>query len=102
MANQNTDMPLTSLIKKALNESSKFLIEQGVLNKDGSIDKEQYPLPCGSANTSRDLTILLIKQHDFLVNRVGTLTTLGSHKFEALLGEDAATLTYNKFVKQEE
>jgi hypothetical protein len=53
--------------------SFKFLATEGVLDWN---DKVAYPVPQNASLTSRDLTIMLLKQHEFLVNRVGSLHVL--------------------------
>ena len=68
---------MATLLKRSLNESRKYLTLEGVLTES---DSELYPINTAKDVTVRDLTILLIKQHDFLVNRVLTLTTIGQKR----------------------
>jgi len=56
-------------LKKALKESHKYLIDHSLISEDG----EGYPTfnpkdPTMCSN--RDLTLVLLKQHDFLVQRL--------------------------------
>ena len=66
-------------MKKSLGDSRKFLVEQGVLDQ---ADGATYPTYSAKDMTTRDLTVLLIRQHEFLVNRVGALTSLGVKNLE--------------------
>lgn len=70
------EQPLTHVLKKALVNSYNYLSSLGKL--DGL-----YPVP-DKLLPSRDLTIMLIKQHEFLVNRVALYIQRDGYEKNAL------------------
>ena len=70
MSAPSYDQPISQLLRKALVNSEKYLSAEGVLSQ---LDKRAYPVPQTTSLTSRDLTVLLLKQHEFLANRAASL-----------------------------
>ena len=75
--NISTDRPLPQILKQTLKKARDALIQKGIINESSLIDKEKFPtydvsdpMKC----TPRELTLKLVKQHDFLLHRVVALT----------------------------
>jgi len=73
---KSTDKPLPQILKVTLKKAREMLIQKNIINDISPSDKEKFPtydlsepLKC----TPRELTLKLVKQHDFLLHRVAAL-----------------------------
>ena len=72
----NTDKPLPSILKPILKRARQMLLQKNIIT-DSLADKDKFPtydlsepLKC----TARELTLKLIRQHDYLLHRVVAMT----------------------------
>ena len=72
----NMDKPLPQIIKLTLKKAREMLIQKNIIS-ESYMDKEKFPtydlsdpLKC----TPRELTLKLIRQHEFLMHRVVALS----------------------------
>ena len=83
----DTDKPLPQIVKVTLKKARELLISKNIIT-DSVLDKEKFPtydLTDPLKSTQRELTLILIKQHDFLLHRVvalnGTIKKQNLSKF---------------------
>ena len=95
LTEMDTDKPLPQILKVTLKKARELLISKAIIS-DSVMDKERFPtydLTDPLKSTQRELTLILIKQHEFLIHRVialnGTikkqnLSRFSSNGFDAL------------------
>ena len=74
----NTDKPLPGILKTTLKRAREMLLHRSIIT-ESPLDKDKFPtydlsepLKC----TQRELTLKLIKQHNYLLNRVVAMTEI--------------------------
>jgi hypothetical protein len=73
------DKPLPQILRHVLKKGKETMLSNGLLTEGSDLDRYEFPtydISDASSCTPRELTLSLVKQRDFLLNRVLGLTEI--------------------------
>ena len=101
-----TDKPLPQILKQTIKKARELLIQKHILNENSLADREKMPtydITDPLKNTPRELTLILVKQHDFLLHRVIALNeTIGKMNASRHVGSPDVSHDLLKDIEAEE